>query len=88
MEALNRHDIAEADAFGQLIALEACLMALVASAPDPDALRSAWRTAEDTAFMQSAEPNGVDARRHAIIKEACITTLARIRSAIERRASR
>jgi hypothetical protein len=88
MEKLDRHDITEADAFGQLIALEAGIVALMLAASDSDALSAAWRVAEDRAFTQSSEPNGLDEQRHEIAKKSCADTLARLRNAIEQRASR
>lgn len=88
MSEIDRHDVAEADAFGQLIALEAAIVALLQSAPDRDALASAWRDAEDVAFTQTSEANGIDAQRHAIAKKACVQTLARLREVVEHKASR
>src|SRR5574337_1946450 len=53
-----------------------------------DALASAWRDAEDMAFMQTSEANGIDVQRHAIAKKACVQTLARLREVVEHKASR
>lgn len=88
MEKLDRHDITEADAFGQLVALEAGIVALMLAASDSDALSAAWRIAEDRAFTQSSEPNGLDEQRHEIAKTACASTLARLRLAVEDRSAR
>lgn len=80
MDQNERRDIEIWQAWGTNIALEVALVALIKSHPNPDALRTAWRDAEDAGFTATSDVDPrVGAKRLALVQDAYTSTLARLR---------
>ena len=84
MDQDERRDIEIWQAWGTNIALEMVLVALIKSHPRPDALRAAWKDAEDAGFMATSDVDPrVGTKRLALVQDAYVSTLARLRNAME-----
>lgn len=83
MDQDKRRDIEIWQAWGTNIALETVLVALIKSHPKPDALRAAWKDAEDAGFMMTSDVDPrVGGERLALVQDAYVSTLARLRNAM------
>jgi hypothetical protein len=81
MDQNERRDIEIWGAWGNLTALEVAVKALLASHPAPEALATAWRTAEDEAFEQTADMPGAAKLQLETVRENLVNTLNVLRSA-------
>jgi hypothetical protein len=77
---MDRHDIEMSSVFGQLIALEVAVTALLASHPDRERLRTAFRSAEDLGFAWTEDPNFDSTGRGQLAQKAYVEMLNRLRA--------
>jgi hypothetical protein len=77
----ERRDIEIWQAWGQNIALEVALIAIIRSHPNLGALRKAWKDAEDAGFMATTDVDPlVGEKRLSLVREAYTATLSRLRA--------
>ncbi|WP_166207214.1 hypothetical protein [Cognatiluteimonas telluris] len=78
---MDRHDIESSSVFGQIIGLEVAITALLASHPDKEALRTAFRAAEDMGFTWTEDTSFDQTGRGEIAQKAYIELMNRLRAA-------
>ncbi len=80
MENGERRDIELDRLFGEHMALEVAITALLDSHPQPLVIRKAWQDAEDLGFTWTSEANGVPEPRLRRIQAAYLQALDRLRA--------
>lgn len=81
---MNRHDVEGARIFGELIAFEVTLSALLASHPDKSSLRSAFLSAQDSGFQMTEDTSFDSTGRGEIAQEAYKLVMDRFRTIVDR----
>jgi hypothetical protein len=78
---MDRQDVEIWRAWGQLMALEVALTAVIKSHPDPEGLRSVWRGVEDLGFTWTTDAEGVGQTRLQEVQGEYVSMLDRLRAA-------
>lgn len=80
MEHGERRDTELDRIFGELMAMEVAVTALLLSHPQPLQIRKDWQDAEDLGFTWTSEANGVPTQRLKRVQSAYVQALDRLRA--------